>query len=642
MRVASIDHVQLAMPQGREAEARAFYSGILGIPEVEKPLNLAKRGGCWFECGPVRIHLGVEKDFRAAKKAHPALLVEDLPALIALLRNAGHACRTDEPLEGYNRIYVDDPFGNRIELMEPGTSVRPAATSAGMSAGAASRSACATFLTVALLASAAFAQSNPAALAARQWRQTHERAIIDEFVSLLSIPNIGRDHDNIRRNAETIAAMMTRRGVAAKIVAMEGANPVVFGEIATPGATRTLLFYAHYDGQPLDPREWATPPFEPVLRDKPLQDGGKVIPLPAAGQPFDPEWRLYARGSGDDKAPIIAMMAALDGVRAAGLKLRSNIKFAFEGEEEAGSPNLERILDANKQLFAADMWLMCDGPVYQTRQQQIVFGARGDMGMDITLYGPRNELHSGHYGNWAPNPAMMLAQLLASMKDAHGRVLIDHFYDGIAPLTPLERRAIAEAPAIDDQLMREFWLGSTEGAPARLNELVTQPALNVRGMGSSRIGAQASNVIPATATASLDIRLVPGMDWRQTADRITEHIRKQGYFIVDKEPDADTRRSHPKVALVTIRSGDNAVRTPMDLPIAQEVIRVVESARGPVIKLPNMGGSLPLTSIVRPLGTRVIVVPIANHDDNQHSFNENLRLRNLWDGIELMAALLQM
>jgi acetylornithine deacetylase/succinyl-diaminopimelate desuccinylase-like protein len=131
-------------------------------------------------------------------------------------------------------------------------------------------------------------------------------------------------------------------------VSVPGANPVVFGEIRTPGATRTIVFYAHYDGQPLDPKEWASPPFEPVLRDKPVQDGGKVIPLPAAGQPFDPEWRLYARGSGDDKAPIIAMLTALDAIRAAGIKMRSNIKFAFEGEEEAGSPNLEKILDGQQ------------------------------------------------------------------------------------------------------------------------------------------------------------------------------------------------------------------------------------------------------------------------------------------------------
>jgi acetylornithine deacetylase/succinyl-diaminopimelate desuccinylase-like protein len=433
--------------------------------------------------------------------------------------------------------------------------------------------------------------------------------------------------------------MLEQRGVASKLVSVPGSNPVVFGEIRTPGASRTIVFYAHYDGQPLDPKEWASPPFEPVLRDKALEDGGKPIPL---GPTFDPESRLYARGAGDDKAPILAMLTALDAIRAAGLKMRSNIKFAFEGEEEAGSPNLEKILAANRDLFAGDLWLMCDGPVYQTRQQLIVFGSRGDTGLDVTLYGPRNELHSGHYGNWAPDPAMMLAQLLASMKNGQGRVLVDGFYNGMTELTAREKRAVAEAPSIDADLMREFWLGSTEGAGAKLNELIAQPALNIRGMASSRTGAQASNVIPATATASIDIRLVPGMDARATTDRVVDHIRKQGFFVVDREPDADVRRSHAKVALVTVRGGDNAVRTSMDLPIAQEVIRSVESVRGKAVLLPNMGGSLPLTSIVRPLGTHVIVVPIANHDDNQHSFNENLRLQNLWDGIETMAALLTM
>ena len=176
----------------------------------------------------------------------------------------------------------------------------------------------------------------------------------------------------------------------------------------------------------------------------------------------------------------------------------------------------------------------------------------------------------------------------------------------------------------------------------KLTELITQPSLNIRGLASSRIGAQASNVIPATAHVSLDIRLVKGMDPKLTGQRVTEHIRKQGYFVVDQEPNAAVRMAHPKVAKVTFRGGDSATRTPMDLPISQEVIRTVESARGVAVKLPNMGGNLPLTSVERPLGTRTIVIPIGNHDNNQHSYNENLRIQNLWDGIELMAALLTM
>ena len=495
-----------------------------------------------------------------------------------------------------------------------------------------------------LLPTLAAAQTNPAAQAARKWRQAHERPIISELMTLLAIPNVSSDKPNIQRNAESIAKMLQARGLTPKLVSTGGGNPVVVAEIRTPGATRTIGLYAHYDGQPLDPKEWASPPFEPVLRNRPVEDGGTPIPLPPPGTAFNPEWRIYARGAGDDKAPIVAMLTALDAIRAAGLHMKSNIRLAFEGEEEAGSTNLEPTLAANKALFAADVWLICDGPVYQNRQQSLIFGARGSITFDITTYGARTELHSGHYGNWAPNPALELARLLTSMKDRDGRVVIPGFHDQVEPLGPLERQAIAEAPPIDAQLMRDFWLGATDESPKGLYELLTQPSLNIRGMASSRVGAQASNVIPSTAFATLDIRVVKGMDLARTQQVVREYIRKQGFYLVDREPTADERRLHAKVAKVVFaeRGGTVARRTPMSLPIAQEVIRIVESARGPVVKLPTMGATVPLEAFERPLGAPTIIVPIANHDDNQHTFNENLRIQNLWDGIELMAALVTM
>jgi len=471
------------------------------------------------------------------------------------------------------------------------------------------------------LSALAFAQQNPAAAAARRWRQTHERPILAEFIDLLAIPNLASDDANIRKNAAVIVTLLEKRGVKAGLMEVTGAPPVVFGEIDTPGATRTLVFYAHYDGQPLDPKEWATPPWQPVLRDE----------------------RIYARSASDDKAPILAIVTALDALKAEHIALHSNIKLVFEGEEEAGSPHLASILEKYKDQLGSDVWLICDGPVHQSRRQQIVFGARGVTTLDITLYGPGHELHSGHYGNWAPNPAMALARLLASMKDDDGRVLIDHFYDGIQPLSEIERRAVAEAPDVDRDLMRELSLGRTEGGGKKLVELLNFPSLNIRGMSSSRTGAQASNVIPSTATASIDIRLVKGIDHEAAEQRVIDHIRKQGYFIVETEPDAETRMSHPRVARVTVeRGGYNASRTSMDLPISQLVLKTAEAARGPVVKLPTMGGSVPLYMIDQILHVPTITVPIANHDNNQHSFNENIRLQNLWDGIELMAALLAM
>jgi acetylornithine deacetylase/succinyl-diaminopimelate desuccinylase-like protein len=252
-------------------------------------------------------------------------------------------------------------------------------------------------------------------------------------------------------------------------------------------------------------------------------------------------------------------------------------------------------------------------------------------------------LHSGHYGNWAPNPAMMLAKLLASMKDDDGRVLIPHFYDGIAPLSDLENKSIAEAPVNDDQLKQELWLGHVEGGGKKLLELLNLPTLNVNGMAAANVGPRANNVIPTKAIADIDLRLVVGLHWREQQDRVVDYIRSQGYFVTDTVPTAEQLLGHPKVAMVKRDEASyDAVRTPMDLPIAQQVIKAVESARGTVIKWPTMGGSVPLGAMNRAGKTHTISVPIANHDNNQHSSNENIRLQNLWDGIETMAALLAM
>jgi acetylornithine deacetylase/succinyl-diaminopimelate desuccinylase-like protein len=238
---------------------------------------------------------------------------------------------------------------------------------------------------------------------------------------------------------------------------------------------------------------------------------------------------------------------------------------------------------------------------------------------------------------------MMLAQLLAGMKDEEGHVLIPHFYDGIVPLTNTENEALARAPVNDQMLMGSFWLGRVDGSGKRLLDLINQPSLNINGLSSGQTGAHSTNVIPPTATADLDLRLVVGIDWREQQERVMDYIRSRGYFIVETEPTREILTGHAKVALVVRDpAGYNAVRTPMDLPIAQEVIRAVESARGEVVLLPTMGGSVPLGAMERAAQTRTITVPIANYDDNQHAANENLRLHNLWNGVETMAALLEM
>ncbi len=495
-----------------------------------------------------------------------------------------------------------------------------------------------------LLCQCVFAQTTDPV---RVYRRANEHRILREFVELLSIPNVASDAEGIRRNAARLVEMLKARGLKPRLLEASTPNapPAVYGEWTTPGATKTVVFYAHYDGQPTDARKWTgTRPWEPALRSAPFEKGGRLLPMPADGEAIDPEWRLYARSASDDKAGVISILTAFDALRAKQLSPTVNLKFFFEGEEEAGSPHLVEILSRHKELLSSDAWVICDGPVHQSGRKQVVFGVRGDTNVEVTVYGPKRPLHSGHYGNWAPNPAMLLARLLASMKDDRGRVIIKGWYDDAEPLGEAERRALSEAPAYDRELMKELGIKRPEGAGRPLLELINEPSLNVNGLASAETGALARNVIPTTAVAALDLRLVLGNDHRRQVARLVAHIRAQGFHVTEREPTDEERLTHPLVAKVIQEPGGyNAERTRMDLPVARAVVAAVQTtSAGPIVLMPTLGGSLPLSLIRETLGAPTLTVPVANYDNNQHAENENIRLQNLWDGIETYAALLTM
>ncbi|MGH9510137.1 MAG: M20/M25/M40 family metallo-hydrolase, partial [Terriglobales bacterium] len=287
-----------------------------------------------------------------------------------------------------------------------------------------------------------------------------------------------------------------------------------------------------------------------------------------------------------------------------------------------------------------DLWLLCDGPVHQTRRPQVVFGARGITDLEITVYGPVRALHSGHYGNWAPNPAAELARLLSGLRDAQGRILVPGFYDDVRSLSESERRALESVPEVEPQLRESLGLAHTEGNGRRLVELTMLPAINVRGLHSGAVGENARNAIPTEASASLDFRLVPNQTPAGVRRRVEDHLRSQGYWLTPETPSLEVRRRHARIVKLEWRAGYPGARTSLDHPAAQAVTRVVEDALGPVIKMPTLGGSVPMHLFEDVLKTPVIILPIVNHDNNQHAANENLRLQNLWDGIEIYAAVL--
>lgn len=500
----------------------------------------------------------------------------------------------------------------------------------------------------------------------RDWTRTQEGRLIPEFVSFLSIPNVAADSIHLRETAGWIERKMKELGIGnvQLLAGAPGASqttpgypPAVYGEVLVRGAKETIGFYAHYDGQPVNPAQWAPglKPFEPALYDGSLLSGGKPIPwpvvadqakggAPTGGGSYHPDWRIYARGASDDKAGVFAILNAYAALRASGALPACNLKFLFEGEEEAGSVHLGDIFAAHTNLLKTDCWVICDGPVHQSGRKQIVFGARGDTHLDLTVYGPRRPLHSGHYGNWANNPAMLLVRLLASMKNDSGRVTVRGFYDDVQPLTPTEAKALREVPLVDEQMKKELGIASTEMKGKNLSEAINLPSLNINGIQSGNVGAQASNQIPTYATAVLDLRLVLGNDWQRQQDKVKDHIRAQGFTIVDHDPTDEERSRYPLLIKVVSPAGSyNAQRTPMDLPVVARIRAALQTTTPDGLVLqPTMGGSLPLFLFEKYLNARTITVPIANHDNNQHAENENLRLSNLWSGIESMAAIMVM
>lgn len=480
----------------------------------------------------------------------------------------------------------------------------------------------------------------------RAWRVAHEGELIHEYRALLAIPNMTVDRANIRRNADFLVAMMRRRGIAARLLtpAAPNGNPAVFGEVKAPGATRTLLLYAHYDGQPVNPAQWAAgwEPFVPRFVTAPAERGGKIVESWQPGDRIDPQWRLTGRGSADDKAGVMTLINAYAALQAAGVAPTVNLKFFFDGEEEAGSPSLAEIFQTHGELLRSDLWVVLDGPCHASGRKVVAFGARGDVNVHLTAFGPKRPLHSGNYGNWAPNPSQLLVHLLASMKDEAGRVLVAGFYDDVTPLTPAEQRAVAAIPSVEDMLQRELGLARVEAPGRTLFEGFNLPTLNINGIQGANVGPQAANVIPTVARAVLDLRLVLGNDAGRQVAKVVAHLKARGWHVLDRDPTDAERLQHARLIRVEVKPGSsNAQRTPMEHPLAQAVVAAVQSTVDyPIVQMPTLGGTLPLIHVEEILRTKSVIVPIVNADNNQHAENENVLVQALWDGLETYAAVM--
>ena len=470
------------------------------------------------------------------------------------------------------------------------------------------------------------------------WTAQHQREIVNEFSTLLAIPNVARNDADMRRNAEHLKALFEKRGFTVELQSVMSGAPVVLASLDPPGSAGTLTLYIHYDGQPVDSTEWTKcGPFAPCV----MGPDGKVD---AVATTFDPEARIYARSASDDKGPIMALLAAVDALKATGSKPAWNLRVVLDGQEEAGSGNFRRFVSTSGDKLKSDLAITLDGPRHPSGRPTMYYGVRGSAGVTITVMTSRNDLHSGNYGNWAPDPSILLGTLLSSMKDSTGRVVIEGFYDDVTPLTPTEKQALAEAPNVEAELGREFGVARPERPDTRLEQKLNEPTLNVLQMESGGgFSAPGRTAIPAMARARIAMRLVHGLDPAKMNDRVIAHVRKQGYFVtLNRDPTEEERRVHPKLARIDARGGSRATRVSMDEPLAQAVARALTRGTTTPVQLPTLGGSMPFGEFSEGLKLATVGVSLVNHDNNQHGYDENLKLRNLWEGIDFLASILTM
>jgi acetylornithine deacetylase/succinyl-diaminopimelate desuccinylase-like protein len=467
--------------------------------------------------------------------------------------------------------------------------------------------------------------------------RARRRPIVEGLAAFLRLDTVSQHPDRVRIGGEWLAGAMRARGLEARVLET-GGNPAVYGALPVPGARRSVLIYCHYDVKPAPAAGWLQPsPFEPVLRRGAAEEGAPILGLGEVSDDQLPAHRLYARGSSDDKGPIWAHLTALELMGTRNIAPRVAVKFIFDGEEEMGSTNFGAFTESHRDLLAADLVLVMDGPKDASGRPTVAFGARGILSLELTLEAARRDVHSGNFN--VPNPAWRLVGLLASMAAPDGTPLIEGLEDGVVPPTGAERELLRDIPLDRAGIEKELGVAlPTE----YLERLMFRSTLTIRGLKSGFTGQEAQTIIPHRATVAFDARLVKNQRVETVYRRILDHIRGQGFTVVESAdaPIPDGLRGH--AIRVVERRGYDPAKTPADLPISRLVVETVERAhRGqPAVVLPTMGGSVPLWAFTDILGLPTIVVPYANANNRQHSPNEHLRLDHLFQGVLTTARLL--
>ena len=469
--------------------------------------------------------------------------------------------------------------------------------------------------------------------------KTHVKNTIEDLREFIAIPNDALEKADINRNITWLTKEFNQRGFNSSVLPTDEL-PLFFAARPMEDEKPTILFYMHFDGQSVDPSKWdQSNPYEVVLKS-PDGENWKSESFEQLAEDINYDWRLFGRSTSDDKGPIVMFLNSLDLLASNNVEIPFNIKVILDGQEEKGSDPLPKAVKNYRELLEADFLLIADGPVHPSNKPTIVYGCRGITTMSITTYGPYKPQHSGHYGNYAPNPGFQLSQLLASMKDPDGRVTIKGYYDGIS-LDDDTRAVLKSVPDDPQAIHSHLAIKNPEKVGAFYQEALQYPSLNIRGLGSGWIGDEARTIVPGSATAELDLRLVPESDGERLKALVKDHVKAQGFYITDSEPSKEVRMQHNKVAKITEEGVTDAFRTDLANPYGNHLSAVLQSAfNKDVVKIRIAGGTVPIAPFVNELNIPAFLIPMVNPDNNQHSPNENLRIGQIAYGLKTFYSLL--
>ncbi len=466
--------------------------------------------------------------------------------------------------------------------------------------------------------------------------------VLKKHRELVSIPNVASDTVNMMKNVAWVTTEFEKLNFTVSILETS-TLPVFLAEKEVDPKAKTILFYLHLDGQAVNPAKWyQKDPFRPVLKAQDADGNWEIINWSRIKTHIDPEWRVFGRAAADDKAPIMMMLSALELLQQQGQKLSYNVKIILDLQEETRSEGFLSTLTTYKNRYAADYMIIMDGPAHPTNKPTLTFGCRGIATCNISIYGAKLPQHSGHYGNYAPNPVFRMSHLLASMKDDSGKVVIANFYDGIE-LAEKTQQLLAQVPDDNEEIKTGLGIAQADNVGRNYQESLQYPSLNVRHIETSWKGPGLKTIIPEIATAYLDVRLVKETDGATQLEKIKKHIETQGYLVLDRDPTDEERLQFPKIVKLTMNPGVNAFRTDINSFIGKKLRETLttEFHEKPIL-IRTMGGTVPITPAIQVLDIPAIIVPMVNMDNNQHNPNENIRIGNISQGIKMCIAILSM